>query len=105
MQAGSLTQRVVIEQPGTARDDYGERPITWLPVATRWACITPLTGRELWNAQQVQPDVTHNVSLRYMRGITPKMRINYGGRILQILSVITVDENATELRLVCMERL
>ncbi len=54
-------------------------------------------------AQSTQADVTHRITLRYMSGITPKMRVNYNSRIFDILSVINVGERNRELQLMCRE--
>lgn len=103
MRAGDLPHRVELQRATGVRNEVGEEEQTWTTIAQLWAGVKPLSGRELWNAQQVQPDVTHEVSMRFYPGVTPKMRIKFRTRILNIVSAVNVDENDTELRLVCVE--
>ena len=43
------------------------------------------------------------IIIRYLSGIVPKMRVKYGSRIFDILSVINVSERNRELQLMCRE--
>ena len=47
--------------------------------------------------------MTHRVLLRYMAGIETEMRIRYGKRILEIVSVRDVNERHEYLQLLCRE--
>jgi len=67
------------------------------------ASIEPISGREYFSAQTTQADVTHRINLRYVAGVKPKMRVKYGSRIFDILSVSNVDERNRELQLMCRE--
>lgn len=107
MNPGKLRHRVVVEQPARIKDSYGEESIesdTWSTFATAWASIEPLSGKELWNAQQVIPLLTHRVVMRYLVGVTSEMRVNYKGRYLQILSWQHIEERTIETHLMCMEK-
>ena len=44
------------------------------------------------------------VTIRYREGIKSKMRVAIGSRILEIVSVIDVDERHRQLDLLCEER-
>ena len=68
------------------------------------ASVEPLSGRELFESQQVVADVTHRVRIRWREEITPELEINYQGRTLQIVSVIDPGERHRELELLCRER-
>lgn len=107
MRAGKLRHRVTIQSPPSTRNEYGEEEQDsddWTTFARVWAAVIPLSGRELWNAQQVQGDVTHRVEIRYLQGINPKMRVKFGERFLNIASVMNLDERNVEMHLMCMER-
>ena len=43
------------------------------------------------------------IIIRYLSGIVPKMRVKFGSRIFDILSVINVKESNRELQLMCRE--
>lgn len=47
----------------------------WSTFAEVWASVEPLQGREYWNAQQTQSDITHKVRMRWLEGVDSKMQI------------------------------
>ena len=71
--------------------------------ATVWAAIEPLKGSERLRAEQLENPVTHRVSIRHRAGVTPKMRIKFGTRILNIRAVIDPEERNRSLELLCEE--
>lgn len=109
MRAGKLRHRVEIRKPTASQDSYGESDITWSVESRRWAAIEPLSGRELYVAQQVNPQVTHRIRMRYFSGLTSDRRIRYvaktgaTARIFNISPPLTVDERNREYRLDCIE--
>lgn len=107
MQAGKLRHLVTILQTIEGANngyDSSSAESDWKRVP---CSIEPLKGRELFNARQVQPDVTHKVGMRFLAGLTPKHRIKYerGGvtRFFDILAVMNVDERFREHQLMCKE--
>ena len=108
MKAGKLNRRVTIEAPPPGvSDEYGHNDEggnrDWKVVASVWAQVTPLSGREFWRSQQVQSDITHEVVIRYRPDVRHNQRIRYGDRTLNIESVIDTEEAGVELRLMCKE--
>ena len=106
VKAGTLRHRIAIEQPPSpAEDEYGHNDETrdWTVFATVWASVVPLSGREFWKAESVQSDITHTVTIRYLEGVTPQMRVRHNDRILNIDSVIDVEENGVQMQLMCKE--
>lgn len=77
MKAGQLNQKIVIEQPAVVSDGEGGETTTWSTYSTVWASIRPLRGREYYEANQTRADVTAEIRIRYIAGITPKMRVKY----------------------------
>lgn len=65
LRAGALTRRITLQQRATTQDTFGGQSITWTDVATVWAAVEPLTGRELLSAQAVQSTVSHQITIRY----------------------------------------
>jgi len=100
---GKLRNRVTIEQVAETQDSDGSVIETWSNYAGAQAAIEPISGREYFAAQTTQADVTHRISLRYVSGVTPKMRVKYGSRVFDILSVININERNRELQLMCRE--
>lgn len=69
-----------------------------------WAAIEPLTGRELYVAQQRVAEVSHKVTIRWFPGILANQGIWYGKRLFDIQVVLDPDERKCFLVLLCKER-
>lgn len=105
--AGKLRHRITFQQFDGQADSYGD-PLDaddthWLDVATTWASVDPISGRDFYAAEQKQSEVTHKVRLRYRSGITTAMRIFWKRRKMQIISVIDWEERHESLLLMCKE--
>ncbi len=103
MKIGKLRHSITIEQASETQAPDGSVIETWSTFANAQASIEPISGREYFAAQTTQADVTHRSYMRYIPGIVPKMRVKYGSRIFDILSVINVNERNRELQLMCRE--
>lgn len=103
MQIGKLRHRITLQKQVNTVNDYGAAVTTWKNVATVWADVRPLSGREYFSAQQVQSEVTTQIWLRYLDGIMPTMRVKFGKRTLEIVSVLNTQERNVSLRLMCKE--
>lgn len=103
MQAGRLRHRVIIQSAVEARNAYGEAIKTWSTVATVYASVEPIRGREMFDAEQVQSEVTHRVRLRYRPGLTSQMRLLFNARTFEVQTVINVNERNREVQLMCKE--
>lgn len=88
MKIGELRHRITFEKPVKVDDGYHGFTITWHPVCVVWASVEALGGREYFYAHQIKAEVTHRVKIRYNSKISTEMRINYGGKILMIESII-----------------
>ena len=105
MKIGKLRHRILIEQAAETREADGSVIDAWSTYATVQASIEPISAREYFAAQSTQADVTHRITLRYLAGVTPKMRVKHGSRLFDILSVINVKERNRELQLMCRENI
>jgi SPP1 family predicted phage head-tail adaptor len=101
--AGQLDKRMILQAPTIARADDGAETITWTSLATIWAGIRSLRGREYWQARQVNSDVSHEVTIRYRARISPRFRLIFEGRTFEILTIINSDEGRESLILMCKE--
>jgi SPP1 family predicted phage head-tail adaptor len=101
VRAGELRHRVTIQGRTITRNSYGEEKVDWMPVATVWAEVTDLSGREYFAAQQVQAEVTTRIRIRYRPGVAPEMRVVAGARTFDILAVLDPDGRRRELHLMC----
>ena len=78
MNIGKLRHRIILLKQVNEVNDYGASTQTWKRVATVWADVRPLSGREYFSAQQVQSEVTTQIWLRHIEGIKPTMRLSLG---------------------------
>ena len=103
MKAGSLRHRVTIQQLTITQGTAGEVIEGWSDVATVYAAVEPLSGREFWQAQQVAAESQIRVRIRYRAGLDTTMRVIHDVRTLEILSIVDPEERHAELQLMCRE--
>lgn len=103
MRAGELRHRVVLQAKTITRDDYGSPSPSYRSLATIWAGVEDLTGREFWEASKINSEVTSRIKIRYRAGIRPDMRIIFSSRTFDILAVLDPEGRRTELHLMCRE--
>lgn len=103
MRSGALRQRITIQQKSVTRNSFGEEIVTWPTFATRWAEVTPVSGREFIEQSRGEAAVSHRVRIRYTAGVKPQMRVLFEGRILSIEAVLNQQEANREQVLMCTE--
>lgn len=102
--AGRLNKRVQIQQQVDIKNQVGHTAKRdWDTVATVWASITPISGREIMASQRELGEITHRIRMRFRSGITAKNRIVYRGRAFDIESAIDVEEKGVVLEMMCKE--
>ena len=103
MKAGALRHQVTIQRLTITQGSAGEVIETWSDVATVYAAVEPLSGREYWQAQQVAAETSIRVRIRYRAGLETTMRVIHDDRTLEILSIVDPEERHRELQLMCRE--
>lgn len=98
MDPGKLNKRITFQLQDLDSEDED-----WKDIATTWANINPISGKEYYSAETINSDLTHKIRLRYRKEITPDMRVIYNDRIFYIISVINEYEKNTMLQLMCRE--
>lgn len=104
MRAGMLRHRVTIQRQEIVFGKFGA-PLhdkVWENVATVWASLEAMSGREFFASQQVQSEVTHKVTIRFRPGVAADMRIVHGGKVFGIVAPLP-DNRGTRLVLMCRE--
>lgn len=107
LQAGKLRESVTIQRPVKTQNSYGETSITWETFANRRAAISGIVSRESVDSQQVGTVVTHDVSMRYVPGLSTEMRLVWSSRTpARYLDIVSATElnNREEHRLTCAEQ-
>jgi SPP1 family predicted phage head-tail adaptor len=100
--AGSLRERVTVQQASESRNALGETVLSWATFAERWASVEGVSSRESLAYGQQQISVSHRVRLRYLAGLTQSMRLVWRGRTLEIVSLLE-HGNRSEHELLCQE--
>lgn len=104
MRAGKLRNQIVIQTVTESRDSLGGVSESWATYATVRASIEPLKGTEKFQDKTTLSEVDLKVRIRYLAGVTTKMRILFGTRIFNIHSIINYNEMNRELTLYCVEK-
>lgn len=100
---GELRHIIIFQKLLNTQNDYGELTGQWNDVLTTRAGIYPISGKEFYAAETVNSEVSHKVNIRYMKGLSPDMRIKFGDRFFSIISIINFQERNIELQLLCKE--
>ena len=108
--AGMLTRRIKIQRPNTIKDSVGAPCRSWLDVATVWADIQPLSGKEAVIANRISAELSHQIIVRYQSLFdnpqqVAQMRVLYKARIFNIHSALNEDEKRTQIILLASEGL
>jgi SPP1 family predicted phage head-tail adaptor len=104
MKAGKLDKRLDIEQPISVQDANGSPIVTWLPVGTVWALISPIRGREALTSNQIMPHMDTRITIRQhplLASINAKWRLRYDGIIYNIVSVSHINLGNREIEIMC----
>jgi SPP1 family predicted phage head-tail adaptor len=110
MQIGRLRHEIELQSYTTTDDDFGQPIKTWSTYATVWAWIRPMSGREVMNAQQPVGEITHKVTVRYNKTLTPAHRIKFydyeraAYRYFDINFLGNYDEKNVFMEMMCKEK-
>ena len=88
MKVGRMRYRIKIQSPSDETDIYANPKDEWTVFKEVWADIVPVSGREYFAAQQAMSETQFKIYIRYLEGITQKMRIMHGDVAYEILTVL-----------------
>jgi SPP1 family predicted phage head-tail adaptor len=102
---GALRQRLVLQQESRVADTGGGASLSWTSVATLWAEVTPLSGKENIQGEKVSGVLTHKIRVRYHASITvsPATRFLWGARVFNIRAVRNIEERGRILEILAEE--
>lgn len=109
MQAGRLRHRVALQKPTAGspqRTGSGAPDESWATVATVYAAIEPLRGREFLESQAVNSAVATRIRVRYqdaLAAIDASWRAVHGSVVYSIEAVINPNARNVELQLMCSQ--
>lgn len=98
-----LQKRITFQKPLKTDDGNFGSIITWQDVATVWAKIEPLSGREFFESQQIQKEITHKITIRSRKDINETMRIKYEERYFNIEAILDLEEKGKIMEIMATE--
>ena len=104
MRAGQLRDRITLQVPQRARDDYGSTTATQVSVATDVpANVRDPVGQNYYAAAQEKLKVGPEVRIRWRRDVGPTWLVIFGLRTLEVVQAQDPDGRRRELVLYCKE--
>ncbi len=103
MRAGELRHRLTFKGPTHTNDGQGGITETWGSAFTIWGSLEPLKGKEFYDSQLINSEISGKAKVRYRNDIDPTMQIYFGTRTFKILSIINPGERDRELNLMVKE--
>lgn len=103
MTSGKLRERVEIQQATDAVSASGQVVKTWSTYAFEYAEVKTPTGREFFGMDKFNAQVSHVVRIHWNSGVTEKMRVVWGTRILNIAVISEDNTHGRWMWLNCLE--
>lgn len=101
--AADFRHQVTIQQNSGSKDDTGAVADNWTTFATTRAAINPWKAKERTTDDKQAMHALFNVRIRYISGVLPSMRVVFGSRTFEILSIQDPEERNRVLNLTCRE--
>ncbi|MGF6607056.1 SPP1 family predicted phage head-tail adaptor [Paraburkholderia sp. WSM4175] len=102
IRAGPLIHRVRIEAPVVGMDNSNAPAVkAWREVATVYAAIESLSGREWLASSEFRSDVTTRIRIRWREDIDASMRVLHHATIYRIDAVLPQHQGRSEVFLLC----
>lgn len=105
MDVGAMRHRITFQSVRLTQGELGEPLRVWCDVATVWAEVKVISGRELLSSGTLYSEATVRIWTRFRTGITTANRIvhksvSQPGQVYEILAVIPDNRN-TRLEILC----
>lgn len=85
---GKLDRLITIQEAtDTQGSDYGDNTKSWATWKSPWANVKHFSGGEKQEARQIYAEVKTRFQIRWVSGLSPKMRISYDGRYYDIYEI------------------
>jgi len=90
MQAGKLDRRITIQSQSASQDGAGESVPTWAPLCTVWAHTASLRGKEPFQGQEFNAQMTTVFTIRWRDDVDVTMRVIFDGDTYDVFSVYEI---------------
>ena len=102
LRAGSLRDKVSLQQPGEVQDENGQPIPGWVEVTKLWANIRYLSGVEAIRADSPTSIAKVSIQIRKRAGVTSAMRIvDAAGVVYQIQDTLPDMQHRDRINLPC----
>lgn len=101
--AGKYRHPITIQKQSETKNEYGERVTVWTDFTLSRASMNPISGKQYLNSEAIKSEISHQIHLRYIPNLDPTMRVKFGDRYFQIITIINFQEMNKELQLMCKE--
>jgi SPP1 family predicted phage head-tail adaptor len=102
VKAGSLRDRVSLQQPVSTQDAIGQPVIGWTEVAAVWANILYQSGAEVVRSGAPVSTAKVSIQIRKRDGVLPTMRfVGADGVVYKIESVLPDMQHRDRINVVC----
>lgn len=104
MNPGELNRRIELQHLVKQDDGQGGYQPDYVPHAIIWAKIAPFIARNVDNYEQITPEITHKITIRYRTDVKVTDKLKCGDREFeQTAPPINVRERDAYLQLQCRE--
>jgi SPP1 family predicted phage head-tail adaptor len=101
---GDMNKKIVIKyNAGTTTDDNGDPIENWQTLCAVWAKVEINSGREYYASRKVNAEWNGLFKIWYRSGIDTTMKVFYGSREFDILTVLNPNEANVQTWLECKE--
>jgi len=101
---GTLTDRIQLLRREMMSEPGGGHVKVYIPVATVWSRVRPLSGRQGVDADGRGVVMSHAVVMRFRSDVKPGDRVVYRGRKLEVVTAGDVNGRRAYLSCSCAER-
>lgn len=93
MRAGTLNERITIEQLVAGEDSLGQPADSWQAFATVWASVRFVSGRQFVSADREASRATASMRIRPLDGLDASMRVTWKGDVYEIIAVLPARDH------------
>jgi SPP1 family predicted phage head-tail adaptor len=100
---GALSDRVQLKRRDATTETEGGHVATFVPLATVWARVRSLAGRQGQTSDGRTISLSHVVVLRFRTDLGPGDRVVYRGHNLEVVSAADLNGSRAYLSCLCAE--
>ena len=93
MEIGTMRERITIQKSAVKIDNIGNHTAEWTDFYSCWAYVNNLSGREYWEAAQVNEQTSLYFLIRWCERLSALDTVNYRVRFRNEMYNITFVDN------------